>query len=126
MRHPTDPPPTSRTLHRRATPHSPTNSPALRALQPRHRAAVDARRLQLRRRWLALDELHVLGEAPHGRAALAVERDDEVLAFAARRDECAEGVVFAEAHAGEAGGGDAGGAGEEVGGGHGGWWVRPC
>ena len=47
-----------------------------------------------RRRGFPLDELHVLGEAPHGRAALAVERDDEVLAVAARRDERAEGVVF--------------------------------
>merc|ERR1712093_827006 len=112
MRHPTDPPATPRALHRRATPHSPTNSPALRALQPRHRAAIHARRLQLRRRrGLPLDELHVLGEAAHGRAALAVERDDEVLAVAARRDERAEGVVFEEADAGEAGGGDAGGAG---------------
>ena len=60
------------------------------------------------------------GGAPHGRAALAGERDDEVLALATGRDERAEGVVLAESHAREAGGGDAGGAGEEVGGGHGG------
>ena len=62
-----------------------------------------------------LHQLHVLRQAPHGRAALAVERDDEVLAVAARRDEGAEGVVFEDAHAGEARRREALSAGEELG-----------
>ena len=66
-----------------------------------------------------LHELHVLRQAPHGRAALAVERDGEELAVAAGRDEGAEGLALEEADAGELGGRDAGGAGEEFGGGHG-------
>ena len=49
-----------------------------------------------------LHELHVLRQAPHGRAALAVERDGEELAVAAGRDEGAEGAALAEADAGEA------------------------
>ena len=49
-----------------------------------------------------LHELHVLRQAPHGRAALAVERDGEELAVAAGRDEGAEGLALEEADAGEA------------------------
>ena len=52
-----------------------------------------------------LHELHVLRQAPHGRAALAVERDGEELAVAAGRDEGAEGLALEEADAGEVGGG---------------------
>ena len=66
-----------------------------------------------------LHELHVLRQAPHGRAALAVERDGEELAVAAGRDEGAEGLALEEADAGELGGRDAGGAGEELAWGHG-------
>ena len=67
-----------------------------------------------------LHQLHVLRQAPHGRAALAVERDGEELAVAAGRDEGAEGLALEEADAGELGGRDAGGAGEELAGRHGG------
>ena len=63
-----------------------------------------------------LHQLHVLRQAPHGRAALAVERNGEELAVAAGRDEGAERAVFEEADAGEAGGREALGACEEVGG----------
>ena len=66
-----------------------------------------------------LHQPHVLRQTPHGRAALAVERDGEEFAVAAGRDEGAEGLALEEADAGELGGRDAGGAGEEIGGGHG-------
>ena len=58
-----------------------------------------------------LHQLHVLRQAPHGRAALAVERDGEELAVAAGRDQGAEGLALEEADAGELGGRDAWGAG---------------
>ena len=61
-----------------------------------------------------LHQLHVLRQAPHGRAALAVERDGEELAVAAGRDQGAEGLALEEADAGELGGRDARGAGEEL------------
>ena len=61
-----------------------------------------------------LHELHVLRQAPHGRAALAVERDGEELAVAAGRDEGAEGLALEEADARELGWRDAGRAGEEL------------
>ena len=99
----------ARTSGARAAPHR------------RHRPAIHALRLQLRRwgRGL-LHQLHVLRQAPHGRAALAVERDGEELAVAAGRDQGAEGLALEEADAGELGGRDARGAGEELAGRHGG------
>ena len=48
-----------------------------------------------------LHQLHVLRQASHRRAALAVERDGEEFAVAAGRDEGAEAGVLEEAEAGE-------------------------
>ena len=71
-----------------------------------------------------LHQLHVLRQAPHRRAALAVERNGEEFAVAAGRDEGAEGLALEEADARELGGRDAGGAGEELAWGHGGRGAR--